>query len=254
MKEEVWYLSSGIDKLPPRDVLKKIIMEDKGNYEKAELELVADIELLDNAMTLYIEAIQVAYRLIDKWRNNDSNRAAIAMLVATLNYIFLARHSILLGYYPEARDLLRSCFERTLSCMLFFHDGEYARIFLSGEKIWPREIREELSGLEEDTEKSRELHKSLNDYYAFLSEDVHPNLKSFEARYGKGNLSEQVGLNFLIGGFLSSERGHWVIVRLLQTVLSALRIIGAILPEESGRWDKEYQQIKTKCEEMVNGN
>jgi hypothetical protein len=251
MKENIWYLSNDFNKLPPRDFLKKIIGEDKGNYEKAELELGADIKLLDDAITLYIRAIQAAYSLTDKWRGNDSNRAAIAMLVSTLNYILLARHSILLGYYPEARDLLRSCFERTLSCLLFFHDGKYARRFLSGGKIWPGEIRKELSKLEEDTEKSKELHKGLTEYYDFLSEVVHPNLKSFEARYGNENLGERVGLDYLIGGFMSSERGPWVIIRLLQTVLSALRIIAVILPEKSGKWERECQQIRKKCEEMV---
>ena len=251
MEEKIWHLTDDSNTLPPRDLLKNIIRDDKGNYEKAELELGADIKLLDDAITLFIQALQAAYRLTDKWRGNDSNRAAIAMLVSTLNYILLARHGILLGYYPEARDLLRSCFERTLICLLFFHDGKYARRFLSGEKIWPREIRKELSRLEEDTEKSKELHKSLNEYYDFLSKVVHPNLKSFEARYGKENLGERVGLVYLIGGFMSSERGPWVIIRLLQTVLSALRIIGVILPEESGGWDKKYQQIRRRCDEMV---
>jgi len=251
MEEKIWHLTDDYNKLPARDVLKNILRDDKSSYEKAESELSADIELLDDAITLFIQALQAAYRLTDKWKDNDSNRAAIAMLVSTLNYILLARYSILLGYYPEARDLLRSCFERTLSCLLFFHDGEYSRRFLSCEKIWPGEIRKELSRLEEDTEKSKELHKSLDKYYGFLSEVVHPNLKSFEARYGKENLEERVGLVYLVGGFMSSERGPWVIIRLLQTVLSALRIIGVILPEESGKWDKEYQQIRTRCEEMV---
>ena len=206
---------------------------------------------MDNAITLYIESLQAAYRLIDRWKGNDSNRAAIAMLVSTLNYILLARHGILMGYYPEVRDLLRSCFERISSCYLFFYDGEHARRFLTGGKIWPREIREELSKLEQDSDKSKELHKSLDEYYNFLSEVVHPNLKSFSSRYGEKDLEERVGLEYVLGGLMSAKRGHITIIRILQTVLSALRILGVVLPEESGNWDKEYRQISNKCDEMV---
>lgn len=251
MKEKIWHLTDDFNKLPAREGLKNILRDDRKNYDRAESELGEDIELLNEAIALYIESLQAAYRLIDKWKGNDSNRAAIAMMVSTLNYILLARHGILMGYYPEVRDLLRSCFERISSCYLFFHDGEFARRFLSGEKIWPREIREELSKLEQDSDKSKELRKSLGEYYDFLSEVVHPNLKSFEARYGKKNLGERVGLQYLLGGIMSTGYGHVTILRVIQTVLSTLRILGVILPEESGGWDKKYQQIRRKCEEMV---
>ena len=251
MVEEIWHLAMDFNKLPAKDVLNNILRDDRENYEKAESELREDIKLLDNAITLYIESLQAAYHLIDKWKGNDSNRAAIAMMVSTLNYILLARHGILMGYYPEVRDLLRSCFERISSCYIFFHDGEFARKFLSGEKIWPREIREELSKLEQDSDKSKETRKSLDEYYAFLSEDVHPNLKSFQARYGKKDLGGRVGLECVFGGIMSAKRGHATVIRILQTVLSALRILGVILPEESGNWNKQYQQISNKCDEMV---
>ncbi len=250
MENEIWHLTDDLNKLPAKDVLNNLLRDDRRNYDKAESELSEDIELLNKAIVLYIESIQAAYNQIDKWGGNISNRAAIAMVVSILNYVLLARHGILLGYYPEVRDLIRSCFERTLSCYLFFHDGEYARRFLSGKKIWQGEIRKELSRLEEDTEKSNELHKSLNEYYNFLSEVVHPNLKSFEARYGKDNLGERVGLQYLVGGIMSTEYGHVTILRIIQTVLSALRILGIILPNES--WDKEYQQIRRRCDEMLN--
>ena len=251
MKEKIWHLTDDFNKLPAREGLKNILRDDRKNYDRAESELGEDIELLNEAIVLYIESLQAAYRLIDKWKGNDSNRAAIAMMVSTLNYVPLARHGILMGYYPEVRDLLRSCFERISSCYLFFHDGEFARKFLSGEKIWPREIREELSKLEQGSHKSTGLRKSLDEYYAFLSEDVHPNLKSFQARYGEKYLGERVGLECVFGGIMSAKRGHATVIRILQTVLSALRILGVILREESGNWDKAYQQISKKCDEMV---
>ena len=70
-------------------------------------------------------------------------------------------------------------------------------------------------------------------------------------RYGEKDLGERVGLVCVFGGIMSAKRGHVTVIRILQTVLSALRILGVILHEESGNWDKEYQQISNKCDEMV---
>ncbi|MFC2022179.1 hypothetical protein ACFLTR_03095 [Chloroflexota bacterium] len=251
MEEKIWHLTDDFNKLPARDALKNILRDDRKNYDRAELELGEDIKLLDDAIVLYMESLQAAYRVTDKWKGNDSNRAAMAMLVSTLNYILFARHGILLGYYPEVRDLLRSCHERISRCYLFFYDGEAARRFLSGRQIMQSEVDRKLSRLQEASDKRKELFEALRKYYGLFSDVLHPNLKSFEARYGKENLGERVGLTYLFGGLMSSERGPVVIVRLLQTVLSALRILGVILPEESGNWDKEYQQISKKCDEMV---
>lgn len=251
MEENIWHLANDFNKLPPRDVLKNILRDDKKNYDRAESELAEDIKLLDDAITLYIESLQAAYRLIDKWKSNDSNRAAMAMMVSTLNYILLARHGILMGYYPEVCDLLRSCYERISRCYLFFHSKEFANKFLSGKQIWPKEVDKELSRLEKDPDKRKELHEGLRQYYKFMSEVAHPNLKSFQARYGEKDLGKRVGLECVFGGLMSAERGHITIIRILQTVLSALRILGVIIHDESGGWDKEYQQISKRCDEMV---
>ncbi len=252
MEEKIWHLTDDFNKLPARDVLKNILRDDRKNYDRAESELSEDIELLNEAIVLYIESLQAAYNLIDKWKGNNSNRAAIAMLVSTLNYILLARHGILLGYYPEVRDLLRSCYERISRGYLFFYSKKFANRFLSsGKQIKQSEVDKELSRLEKDPDKSRGVFKSLREYYGIYSDVAHPNLKSFEARYGKKGLGERVGLECLFGGIMSTIRGHVVVIRILQTVLSALRILGIMLPEESGSWDKEYQRISRICDEMV---
>jgi hypothetical protein len=57
-------------------------------------------------------------------------------------------------------------------------------------------------------------------------------------------LGERVGLHCVFGGLISTKMGHVVIIRILQTVLSALRILGIIFPEQLGNWNKEYQQIR----------
>ncbi len=251
MGNKIWHLTDDFNKLPARDVLKNILRDDRKNYDRAELELGEDIKLLDDAIILYMESLQAAYRLVDKWKGNVSNRAAMAMLVSTLNYVLLARHGILLGYYPEVQDLLRSCYERISRSYLFFYSEKFSNKFLSGKQIKQSEVDDELSRLEEEPNKRTELFKDLRKYYGSMSEVGHPNLKSFQARYGKKDLGERVGLQYVFGGLMSSERGPVVIIRLLQTVLSALRILGVILPEESGNWDKEYLKISRKCEEMV---
>lgn len=248
MGNEIWHLTDDFIKLPARDTLKNILGDDRKNSERAESELAEDIKLLDDAIVLYMEALQAAYRLIDEWKDNNSNRAAIAMLTSTLNYILLARHGILLGYYPEVRDLLRSCYERITRGYLFFYSKEYADNFLSGGKIKQYEVDKELSRLEKSPHKEKELLTGLRQYYGFFSDVAHPNLKSFEARYGEKALGERVGLEYLLGGVISSEIGHVTVIRILQTVLSALRILGVILPEKSGSWDKNYQQISRRCD------
>jgi hypothetical protein len=251
MGNEIWHLTDDFTKLPARDTLKNILRDDRKNSERAESELAEDIKLLDDAIVLYMEALRAAYRLIDKWKDNNSNRAAIAMLTSTLNYILLTRHGILLGYYPEVRDLLRSCYERISRCYLFFYIKKFANSFLTGKKIKQYKVDEELSRLEKDPGKEKELFTSLRQYYGFFSDVAHPNLKSFEARYGEKALGERVGLEYLLGGVMSAELGHATVIRILQTVLSSLRILRVILPEESGSWDKEYQQISRRCDAMV---
>ena len=52
------------------------------------------------------------------------------------------------------------------------------------------------------------------------------------------DLGERVGLECRFGGLMSTRRGHVTIIRILQTGLSALRMLGLIVPEQSGSWDK----------------
>ena len=251
MGNEMWHLTDDLCRLPARDVLRNILKDDRRNYERAESELAQDIRLLDDAMVLYVEALQAAYRLTDKWKDNSCNRAATAMLTSTLSYVLLARHGILLGYYPEVCDLLRSCYERISRCYLFFHSKRFADSFLAGRRIEQHKVDKELSRFEHEPGRQEELRASLREYYAFLSDVAHPNLGSFEGRHGKQALGERVGLEYLIGGVISNELGHATVIRVLQTVLSALKILAVVLPEQSGRWEREYKRISAGCNAMI---
>lgn len=251
MKEEIWYLDSDFTKLPAKDVLKKTLEDDRKNYDRAISELKQEIQILDEAIILFIQSLQVTYIQIDKWKTNNSNRASIAMLTSILNYILVARHMVIFGYFPEVQEILRSCYERTSRGYLFFYSLKYANKFLSGKQIQPKTVDEELSELEKDPAKKSEIYKGLRQYYGYLSEVAHPNLKSFEYRYGSKDLSSRVGLDCLFGGVMSSKRGYIVITRVLQTTLSALRLFKAIIKDESGDWDTRFETLNKKCDEMV---
>ena len=251
MKEEIWYIDSNFTKYPAIDVLRKTLADDKKNYDRATSELKEEISILDEAITLFIESLQVAYIQLGRWKTNNSTRASIAMLTSILNYIFVARHMVLLGYFPEVQEILRSCYERTSRGYLFFYSLKYANRFLSGKQIKPKTVDEELSKLEKDPSKKSEIYTGLRQYYSFMSEVAHPNLKSFEYRYGSKDLSNRVGLDCVFGGVMSSERGYIVIIRILQTTLSALRLFKAIINDESGEWDTRFEALNKNCNEMV---
>jgi len=250
MEDRVWHIRNDLTKVSSKDALDGIVKDDKANYHVAESALAEDIQLLDDAIALYIEPLQEAYRRIDEWKGKTSLQASIAMAESILNYVLLARHSILLGYYPEARDLLRGCYERTTRCYLFFIDEGQANRFLGGKKISQEEVDRKLNALWSQG-KDKTFYEELRSYYRALSQDIHPNLRSFQARYGDVNLKEEVGLKPILGGIMSPALGRVVILRLLQCVLSALKIIGVIFKEQSGTWEKEYKRIVTLRNEIL---
>ena len=251
MKENIWYLDSDFTKFPAKDVLRRALEADRKNYDRAISELEQEIQILDEAITLFIQSLQSAYIEIDKWKANNSSRASIAMLTSILNYILAARHMVLFGYFPEVQEIFRSCYERSTRVILFSHSLKYANKFLSGKEIKQVDVDRELSKLEEESIIEPEIYKSLRQYYGYLSERSHPNLKSFEYRYGSKDLSSRVGLVCLFGGVMSSERGCIVITRVLQTTLSALRLFKAIIKDESGDWDTRFEALNKECNKMV---
>jgi hypothetical protein len=253
MKEKIWYLRNDFTKLPAKDILESTLEDDRKNYDRAITELEQEIKILDEAIILFIQSLQAAYIQIDKWKTNNSNRASIAMLVSVLNYILVARHMVLLGYFPEIQEILRSCHERTSRSYLFFYSLEYANKFLSGEQIKQATVDDELSKLEKDPDKKSDIYRDLRKYYRdYLSGVAHPNLKSFEYRNGSEDLSSRVGLYPLLGGIMSSERGYIVITIILQTTLVALRLFKAMIEGESGEWDTRFEALNRKYKEMMN--
>jgi hypothetical protein len=245
-EDRIWHIDNALSKLPPRDALGRILDDDLATYKKAQADLREEIQLLDDGIALYVELIQVAYNRLDEWKSKPSLKASIGMAVTALNYILLARHSILMGYYPEARGLLRSCHEAITRCYLFFVDDEEAKYFLSGEQIGQAHVDTKLAAIfaVEDGDKIR---SELRKYYGDQSKVVHPNIESLQARI----LEPTFGIPHVIGGFLSVGLGRAVIAVLIKSVVTALHILSAVVSEQTGRWAEDYEKVKAGLSQLL---
>lgn len=240
---QIWHISNKLLETNPKDVVKKILEDDKANYERASTKLSEEIELLDSSMSLFIEAVQGAHKRIEHWKGDVSVRAGMAMAEATFNYALLARHSVLLGYISEAEALFRSCYERTTRSFLFFANSEMATRFLEGKQINQKDVHKKITQLE-SSDKAMELFKSLKKWYEHTSKIVHPNLESFKLRSGMDkNLKENVGLKPAFGGILNDFIAQAFIGRVIHAMLFILKVMRMKFEEESGEWDKEFNRI-----------
>jgi len=257
MKDDFWHVRNDFLTSEPRQVVRGIFDDDKKNYQKAELELSKEVALLDDALTLFVTSLRGGYHDVDKWRNNVSVKAAVAMANSALNYLFLARHAVMLGYFPECRDLLRSCHERITRCYLFFADKEEAERFFSGKQIEQKDVRKKLSCIlaSGNDEKQSEILKMLQASYNHQSQVVHPNLESLSARTDgpeTEKLNERVVKYPIFGGMLSSDLGKSVIFAVIQATLFALSVIKVIFEETSGTYDKEFSRILQSYNTFLN--
>jgi hypothetical protein len=248
MKDDFWHMQHDFLSSAPRDVVRGILEDDKKNYKKAEAELNEELALLNDALTFFISSLQGGYRNLEQWKDNISVKAAVAMANSDLNYLLLARHAVVLGYFPECRDLLRSCHERITRCYLFFVDKDEAKRFFTGKKIKQSDVRTKLSSIlaSGNDERKSEILKMLRESYSHQCEVVHPNLESLSARTNgpeTEKLSERVVKYPFWGGMLSSDSGKLVIFTVIQATLFALKVIGVIFEETSGTWNKEFDRI-----------
>ncbi len=256
MKDNFWHVRNDFLTSEPRDVVRGILDDDKRNYARAESELSKEVALLDDALTLFVTSLQGGYRNAEEWKDNVSVKAAVAMANSTLNYLFLARHAVLLGYFPEVRDLLRSCHERITRCYLFFVDKDEAQKFLSGERLAKYSeqayVDKKLATIlkVDDT-----LRKMIRDSYSYQSSLVHPNLESLSARTAgpeSEELNERIVKYPLFGGLLSSDIGRLTVYAVIQITLFALKVIKVVFVETSGVYDNEYARILESYNTFLN--
>jgi len=248
MKDNFWNIHNDFLTSAPQNVVRDTFDDDKKNYARAELELSKEVALLDAALALFVTSLQEGYHNLDNWKDNISVKASVAMANSTLNYLFLARHAVMLGYFSECRDLLRSCHERITRCYLFYADKDDAKRFFTGKKITQKDVKEKLSSIlaSGNDKRKSEILKILQDSYSHQSDVIHPNLESLFARtYGPETekLSERILKHPLFGGILSSDSGKLAIFTVIQATLLALKVIGVIFEETSGTWKEEFNRI-----------
>lgn len=246
MKDNFWHVRNDFLTSDPRNVVRGIFDDDKRNYARAESELSKEVALLDDALALFVTSLQGGYRNESEWQDNVSVKAAVVMANAALNYLFLARHAVLLGYFPEARNLLRGCHERITRCYLFFADKNEAQKFLSGKKLSDKSEQLYIDKKVAAILEANNALEILREMYRSQSSLVHPNLESLSARTDgpeTEKLSERVAKYPLFGGLLSSDLGKMYLYAVIQSTLFALNVIKVIFIETSGAWDNKYACI-----------
>lgn len=256
MKDQIWHMNvnGGLLSKSPKGVLEQLIKEDEANYERAKTELARTIDVLDRAIALYIEALQGAYKVLDDWKAKPNLKAAMAMAGSALNYILLARHGILLGYYPEARDLLRGCHERITRCYLFLADDEATANFFAGKQMWQIDVDKKLAELLADGGDKQDVYSKLRKSYRSSSEVVHPNIESLVLRTllpEGADFQEYVGIGTTYGGVMSSRFGETVVLSILSSVRFALKVIGAVAEEGSGKWKDDVDRIEEEADALL---
>ena len=252
MKDKLWHVRSDFLTSDPRKVVKGIFDEDTKNYERANVELSEEVILLDDALTLFVASLQGGYSNAEQWKENISVKASVAMANSTLNYLLLARYAVLFGYFPEVRDLLRSCHERITRSYLFFVDKDEAQKFLSGQEIPQRGVDKRLATILKVDDC---LRKMMRDSYRYQSSLVHPNLESLSARTAgpeSEELNERIVKYPLFGGLLSSDIGKLSLYAVIQMTLFTLKVIKVMFVETSGVYDNEYARILESYNTFLN--
>ncbi len=232
----------------PREVLEQILSDDRLNYDDASKKFSHYIKVLDNGIILFIVLLQEAHRHPDDWKNNVSLKAAIMMASAALNYILLERHGILMGYYPETRDLSRSCYERMTRCLAFSLDANLAKKFTSGGIIWQKDVDKILTKYLAKANKHQDnTLKELRANYKFKSGLVHPNVSSMEARTGtfrEDMFKDGEIIPCWLGGMMSDAVFKPLISSILEDVVFALMVLRLVIKDTSGHWDRKLSEIR----------
>ena len=100
-----WHGKSKFVKEKASELLGMIIRSDNHGSRNLSLRAQDDLKALDDSLTFFVELVQLIYKNREDWKGNSQIRASVAMANATLNYFFLARHAVILGYGAEAQML-----------------------------------------------------------------------------------------------------------------------------------------------------
>lgn len=124
-----WHAKGKFLKEKPQDLLSNIILQDTRNARDLPLKVQRDLKNLDEALTFFIELLQLIYKQRETWQGDTRKRASVAMINAALNHHLLARQAAIIGYDAEIFVLHRGCFERMSRALLFQINEQAAKDF-----------------------------------------------------------------------------------------------------------------------------
>lgn len=251
--ERFWNLRNDLLSVPPRESLENILKDDEKNKVQGEIELKEPLEILDWAFTYVLAHIKGLYTVRDQWVDDLQDRATVAMSAAALNFLLLARHAVLLGYYAEARGILRDCYERTSRAWLFHRDEPPAQQFWeNNRKLRQSDVDARIKDLikEADSEEQgNKIFQFLRKTYSTQSDVVHPNLQSFLVRTPGINsssdteLRDKVGKDLVIGGVSASQYTRIVLSEVLAQAVEVAAVLLSLARDQDGEWRAEYERL-----------
>jgi len=246
-----WHAKGKFEKERPLDIIATIIRGDNHNGLSVSPRAEKLLRSLDASVALFIELLQIAYKERSDWQYNLQFKAGIAMANATLNYMFIARHAVILGYGAEAQMLYRGCFERMTRAIVFQIDKSLTNQFWQGKQINQSEVNDKISRYlesknEEDTFK--QIYQSYKQNWRMLSELSHPNLVTIMPRIlsVEGRLPEEsLGIDIGLGG-MSGESIISGVIGLMMHVSFSLSLMRILLSEFLGKWNKNLDKKYTR--------
>ncbi|MFC2070444.1 hypothetical protein ACFLTB_04655 [Chloroflexota bacterium] len=242
-----WHGEGKFEKAKPSELLATIIRSD--NYHVKHLSSRAErlLKSLDESIAFFIELLQVAYKNRANWQESPQIKASVAMANGTLNYLFIARHAVILGYGHEAQMLYRGCFERMTRAIVFQTDERVVKRFWNGKQINQSEINNKISRyLEKKNEKGMfsEIYQSYKQNWKILSELSHPNLGTvaFRILSLEGRSPEKsLGIDIELGG-MSNESVISGIIALMMHISFSLSLMKILVSEYLGKWNNKLER------------
>ena len=242
-----WHSKNKFVKENASEILKTIVRSDNHIARNLSFRAQNDLKALDESITFFIELLQLIYKNREVWQENPQIKASVAMANATLNYLFIARHAVILGYGHEAQMLYRGCFERMTRGIVFQIDERVAKRFWNGKQIKQSEINNKISYyLEEKNKKGmfEQIYQSYRVIWKMLSELSHPNLGtvafrilSLEGRSPKESLGIDIGL-----GGMPNESVISGIIGLMMHVSFSLSLMKILVSEFLGKWNNKLER------------
>jgi hypothetical protein len=242
-----WHLKGKFEKERPLDIIATIIRSDNHNGLSISPRAEKLLRSLDASVAFFIELLQIAYKERGNWQHNLQIKAGITMVNATLNYMFIARHAVVLGYGAEAQMLYRGCFERMTRAIVFQIDERLTNQFWNGRQINQSEINDKVSRyLEDKNEKGtfKQIYQSYKQNWRMLSELSHPNLVTIMSRNlsieGR-SLDESMGIDIGLGG-MTNEIIISGIIGLMIHVSFSISLMKILLSEFLGKWSNKLEE------------